>query len=67
MAFLRLWWPTLVLGCVVAVADIAFIVVTKSPSLLPFSTTDGGRLQRLVIIPFMIWIALFGAALLGVF
>jgi hypothetical protein len=59
-----LWWPTLILGCLVAVADIAFTLVTKSPNFIAISTAEGGLLQRLVIIPFMGWIALFGARLL---
>jgi len=65
-----LWWPSLILGCVVAVADIAFAVITKSavitrnPNLIAIVAADAGLLQRLAIIPFMGWIARFGARLL---
>jgi hypothetical protein len=70
-AWRSLWWPTLILGCVVAIADIAFAVITKSavvtknPHLVAIVAADAGLLQRLVIIPFMGWIALFGARLLA--
>ncbi|MBR0859157.1 DUF998 domain-containing protein [Bradyrhizobium liaoningense] len=70
-ALRSLWWPTLVLGCAVAVADIAFAViakgsvVTRNPRLVAIMAADAGLLQRLVIIPFMSWVALFAAKLLS--
>lgn len=60
------WWPTLVLGCLIAIADVAFTAVTKIPRFATISATEGGLLQRLVIVPFMCWVALFaGRVLLG--
>ena len=69
-AWLCLWRPTLVFGCFVAIADIAFVVtiktaaITHGADLTAIATADAGLLQRLVIIPFMTWTALLGARLL---
>jgi hypothetical protein len=69
-AWRSFWWPTLILGCLIAIADIAFTAITKSAvvtknlDLIAIVVADAGLLQRLVVIPFMGWIALFGARLL---
>ena len=59
-----LWLPTLVLGTITAVADIVFSVATKVPDLMAVASPWAGLLQRLVIIPFMVWVAVFASGLL---
>jgi hypothetical protein len=62
-AWHTLWWLTLILGVLVALADIIFSVVTKSPNLIATTAPYAGLLQRLVIIPFMTWVAVFALSL----
>lgn len=52
-----LWMATLVLGTITAVADVVFTLATKVPALLVVTPPWAGLLQRLVLIPFMVWIA----------
>lgn len=59
-----LWWPTLLLGAFIAVADIVFTVATKVPSLVVASAAWAGLLQRLVLVPFLAWVALLAIGLL---
>jgi hypothetical membrane protein len=59
-----LWLPTLVLGTITAVADIVFSVMTKVPDLIAVASPWAGLLQRLVIIPFMVWVVIFASGLL---
>ena len=54
-----LWAPTVVLGTMTAVADLVFSVVTKVPALATLAGPWGGVLQRLVLIPFMVWVSVF--------
>ncbi len=60
-----LWWPTLLLGTITAVADIVFSIVTKTPDLIARTAAWAGLLQRLVIIPFMVWVVVFASRLFG--
>lgn len=59
-----LWAPTLVLGTITAVADIVLSVATKVPDLIAVAGPWAGLLQRLVIIPFMVWVVVFASGLL---
>ncbi|MGC3995712.1 MAG: DUF998 domain-containing protein [Propionicimonas sp.] len=59
-----LWWPTLVLGVFIAVADVVFTVATKVPTLAAATAPWAGLLQRLVLVPFMAWVLLLATGLL---
>ena len=59
-----LWPVTLVLGAITAVADVVFTLATKVPALVTLTAPWAGLLQRLVIIPFMVWVAVFANGLL---
>jgi hypothetical protein len=58
-------------GIIGPFADVTFAAITKgavvsrNPNLIAIVAADAGLLQRLVIIPFMGWIALFGSKLLA--
>lgn len=58
------WGPTLALGGFAAVADVVFTAATKSPNLVAVTMPWAGLLQRLVIVPFMLWVIVFAAGLL---
>lgn len=57
------WLLTLILGLVTAVADIVFTVVTKTPDLATATSPYAGLIQRLVLIPFMVWLVVLGITL----
>jgi len=59
-----LWPVTLVLGAMAAVADVVFTLATKVPALVTLTAPWAGLLQRLVLIPFMVWVAVFASGLL---
>jgi hypothetical membrane protein len=59
-----LWPATLVLGTITAVADLVFTLATKVPALVTLTTPWAGILQRLVLIPFMAWVAVFASGLI---
>jgi hypothetical protein len=59
-----LWTATLVLGTIAAVADLVFTLATKVPGLVTVTGPWAGLLQRLVLIPFMAWVAVFAIGLL---
>lgn len=56
-------WPTLVFAVMITAADVLFSVITKSPSLYPSFHGWFGFLQRMVLIPFMIWLFIFALSL----
>ena len=55
---------TLALGILCALADIFFSIASKSPSLQPVFGDWFGLIQRVVIVPFMLWIFVLALALL---
>jgi hypothetical protein len=57
------WW-TLGLGIVEAAADLFFIVVSKTPQLLITFAGWLGLIQRAALVPFMVWVFVFGLGLL---
>jgi hypothetical protein len=57
------WW-TLALGILVAVAVVVLSITSKSPSLINVFQDWFGLIQRLIIVPFMLWIFLFALRLL---
>ncbi len=57
------WSLTLGLAGATAVADIVFIVVTKTPDLVTATAPYAGLIQRLVLIPFMAWLVVLGVVL----
>jgi len=59
-----LWPVTLILGTITAVADVVFTLATKVPALVTLTAPWAGLLQRLVLVPFMVWIAVFANGLL---
>jgi hypothetical membrane protein len=59
-----LWTATLVLGTITAVADLVFTLATKMPPLVTLTAPRAGLPQRLVLIPFMVWVAAFASGLL---
>ena len=59
-AWRSFYWWTLVLGIVVAAAVIMLSVVSKQASLIATFQDWFGLIQRFIIIPFMLWIFLFG-------
>ena len=52
------------LGIVKATAVVVFTVVSKSPSLLETFSDWIGLIQRVALVPFMVWVLLFGFNLL---
>ncbi len=52
------------LGIVEATAVVVFTVVSKSPSLLETFSDWIGLIQRVALVPFMVWVLLFGFNLL---
>ncbi len=64
-AWRSLYLPTLILGIFCAAADLVFTVVSKGATLAVTFSPWLGLLQRLVIIPFMVWVFLFAAVMLG--
>jgi Protein of unknown function (DUF998) len=59
---LRLW--TLVLGTIEAVGVFAFTIVSKLPQQASLLTGWLGLLQRIALVPFMLWLFVFGLQLL---
>ena len=57
------WW-TLVLGTIEAVAVFFFTIVSKSPVLAPAFENWLGLIQRVALVPFMLWLFVFALALL---
>lgn len=55
---------TVVLGTITAVADVVFTLATKVPGLVTLTSPWAGLLQRLVLIPFMVWVTVFADGLL---
>ena len=60
--FLQGW--TLGLGIVEAAADLFFIVISKTPQLLVTFAGWMGMIQRAALVPFMVWVFVFGLGLL---
>ncbi|MBK7919433.1 MAG: hypothetical protein IPJ94_24890 [Chloroflexi bacterium] len=52
------------LGIVEATAVVVFTVVSKSPQLLETFSDWIGLIQRVALVPFMVWVFLFGLYLL---
>jgi len=59
----RAWIATLILGIIIVAADVVFIAISKSPDLAVVTEPFGGLVQRLVLIPFMVWCVVLGLAL----
>lgn len=59
-----LWWWTLSLGIFDAIAVIFFTLASKIPVLQSVYNDWIGLIQRIALIPFMIWIFIFALALL---
>ena len=55
---------TLVLGIVEVTAVVVFTIVSKSPQLLATFSDWIGLIQRAALVPFMVWVFLFGLNLL---
>jgi hypothetical protein len=55
--------PTVILGIITALAVVLFSIVSKSPTLVTIFKDWLGLFQRSLIIPFMIWVFLFGLRL----
>lgn len=51
---------TLIFSVIILIADIVFVVATKIPPLAAATLPFGGLLQRLVLIPFFIWLIILG-------
>lgn len=59
------WRTTLFLALVTVVADLVFSLASKVPAWAEATAPWAGALQRAVLVPFLVWVALFGAVLLG--
>jgi len=57
------WW-SLVLGIICSTATLFFTIVSKNPSLTETFKAWLGLIQRSVIVPFMLWVFIFGTGLL---
>ena len=57
------WW-TFILGTIEALGVIAFIYVSKIPASQKIYATWLGGFQRSALIPFMVWVTLFGIEML---
>jgi hypothetical protein len=57
------WW-TLILGIIEAIGVIAFTYVSKIPVEQNIYINFLGLFQRIALIPFMIWVFLFGIEIL---
>ena len=55
---------TLVLGVIEAATDLFFIITSKVPQILNAFTGWMGLIQRAALVPFMIWVFVFGLGLL---
>jgi hypothetical protein len=57
------WW-TLGLGIIISIALLLLTITSKLPDLLILSKPWQGLIQRFIIVPFMLWVFLFGLGLL---
>ncbi len=55
---------TLILGIIEAVTDLFFIIISKAPQLLDTFAGWMGLIQRAALVPFMVWVFVFGLGLL---
>lgn len=51
---------TIIFGVVILFADIMFIAATRVPALIAMTLSFAGLLQRLVLVPFFIWLIILG-------